>query len=52
MGKVLRQDKAAVQRILAKEIVPGDIVEVAGPNLLVKALFCNPLESLICDTTI
>lgn len=33
MGKVLRQDKAAVQRILAKEIVPGDIVEVAGMKL-------------------
>nr|BAC53586.1 sarco-endoplasimc reticulum calcium ATPase [Halocynthia roretzi] len=29
MGKVLRQDRASVQRIRAKEIVPGDIVEVA-----------------------
>nr|BAG71430.1 sarcoplasmic reticulum Ca2+ ATPase Mt-SERCA1a [Molgula tectiformis] len=28
-GKVLRQDKHAVQKILAKNIVPGDIVEVA-----------------------
>uniref|UniRef100_H2ZLD1 Sarcoplasmic/endoplasmic reticulum calcium ATPase 2 n=1 Tax=Ciona savignyi TaxID=51511 RepID=H2ZLD1_CIOSA len=28
MGKVVRQDRAAVQRILAKNIVPGDIVEV------------------------
>merc|ERR1719354_1292661 len=29
MGKVLRQDKASIQRILAKDIVPGDIVQVA-----------------------
>ena len=29
MGKVLRMDKAGVQRIRAKEIVPGDIVEVS-----------------------
>lgn len=29
MGKVVRGDKAGVQRIRAKEIVPGDIVEVS-----------------------
>nr|XP_039253740.1 sarcoplasmic/endoplasmic reticulum calcium ATPase 1-like [Styela clava] len=29
IGKVIRNDKATVQRILAKDIVPGDIVEVA-----------------------
>ncbi|XP_051950021.1 sarcoplasmic/endoplasmic reticulum calcium ATPase 2 [Xyrauchen texanus] len=29
MGKVYRQDRKAVQRIKAKDIVPGDIVEVA-----------------------
>ncbi|CAK8692180.1 unnamed protein product [Clavelina lepadiformis] len=29
MGKVMRQDRAIVQRILAKNIVPGDIVEVS-----------------------
>ena len=29
MGKVLRADKSGVQRIRAKEIVPGDIVEVS-----------------------
>lgn len=29
MGKVLRQNRASVQRIRANEIVPGDIVEVA-----------------------
>jgi len=30
MGKVLRQDKATIQRILARDIVPGDIVQVAS----------------------
>ncbi|KAK1801050.1 hypothetical protein P4O66_022755 [Electrophorus voltai] len=30
MGKVYRQDRKAVQRVKAKDIVPGDIVEVAG----------------------
>ncbi|XP_035985491.1 sarcoplasmic/endoplasmic reticulum calcium ATPase 2 [Fundulus heteroclitus] len=29
MGKVYRQDKKSVQRVRAKDIVPGDIVEVA-----------------------
>nr|CAG4651582.1 EOG090X00V6 [Triops cancriformis] len=29
MGKVIRGDKAGVQKIRAKEIVPGDIVEVS-----------------------
>lgn len=30
MGKVYRQDRKSVQRIKAKDIVPGDIVEIAG----------------------
>lgn len=30
MGKVYRQDKKSVQRVKARDIVPGDIVEVAG----------------------
>lgn len=30
MGKVIRTDKHGVQMIKAKEIVPGDIVEVSG----------------------
>jgi hypothetical protein len=30
MGKVVRADKAGVQKIRAKEIVPGDVVEVSG----------------------
>lgn len=29
MGKVVRQDKAGVQKVKAREIVPGDIVEVS-----------------------
>jgi Ca2+ transporting ATPase len=29
MGKVIRQDKQGVQKIRAKEIVPGDIVEIS-----------------------
>lgn len=33
MGKVYRQDRKAVQRIKAKDIVPGDIVEVAGKTV-------------------
>lgn len=30
MGKVIRSDRKGVQRIHARDIVPGDIVEVAG----------------------
>ncbi|XP_076815494.1 sarcoplasmic/endoplasmic reticulum calcium ATPase 1-like isoform X1 [Clavelina lepadiformis] len=29
MGKVLRQDRSSIQRVLAREIVPGDIVQVS-----------------------
>ena len=36
MGKVYRQDRKSVQRIKARDIVPGDIVEVAG-----KAPLCG-----------
>lgn len=36
MGKVYRQDRKTVQRIKARDIVPGDIVEVAGKNVYVK----------------
>lgn len=34
MGKVYRQDRKSVQRIKARDIVPGDIVEVAGKTHL------------------
>lgn len=30
MGKVVRADKHGVQQVRAKDIVPGDIVEVSG----------------------
>jgi len=30
MGKVVRADKSGVQKVRAKEIVPGDVVEVSG----------------------
>jgi len=32
MGKVVRADKSGVQKIRAREIVPGDIVEVSGKH--------------------
>ena len=48
MGKVIRADKEGVQKIRAKEIVPGDIVEISGkfenPKKIVKSLLawnCN-----------
>lgn len=33
MGKVYRSDRKSVQMIKAREIVPGDIVEVSGKKL-------------------
>ena len=33
MGKVVRSDKDGVQKLRAKDIVPGDIVEVSGEFL-------------------
>ena len=30
MGKVVRADKDGVQKLRAKDIVPGDIVEISG----------------------
>ena len=34
MGKVVRGDKAGIQKVRAREIVPGDIVEVSGTSFL------------------
>jgi hypothetical protein len=39
MGKVVRGDKSGVQKIRAKEIVPGDVVEVSGR---LEPLFVSP----------
>lgn len=33
VAKVLRQNKSGIQRIKARDLVPGDIVEVAGKNV-------------------
>lgn len=42
MGKVYRMNRKAVQRIKARDIVPGDIVEVAGKaNLSCPAQCCH-----------
>lgn len=42
MGKVYRSDRKSVQMIKAREIVPGDIVEVSGKTLL-------PFFSVTCQ---
>ena len=42
MGKVVRSDKDGVQKIRAKDIVPGDIVEVSGRlNIIFKSCQYN-----------
>ena len=33
MGKVIRSNKSGVQKVRAREIVPGDVVEVSGKVL-------------------
>lgn len=43
MGKVYRMNRKAVQRIKAKDIVPGDIVEVAGKLCLHSARLFSSL---------
>lgn len=43
MGKVYRADRKSVQRIKAREIVPGDVVEVSGKILTHPDLFLSPL---------
>ncbi len=40
MGKVYRMNRTAVQRIKARDIVPGDIVEVSGKLGPVSTLSC------------
>uniref|UniRef100_A0A671N2M6 P-type Ca(2+) transporter n=1 Tax=Sinocyclocheilus anshuiensis TaxID=1608454 RepID=A0A671N2M6_9TELE len=55
MGKVYRQDRKTVQMIKAKDIVPGDIVEVAGkcsPGLLCLFMFViDKAEGENCSLT-
>lgn len=40
MGKVYRHDRKTVQRIKARDIVPGDIVEVAGKMFFWFKILC------------
>lgn len=63
MGKVYRMNRTAVQRIKARDIVPGDIVEVAGrmnlqtpANVLLtviwsKSCFVFILQSVVVTCT-
>lgn len=46
MGKVYRSDRKSVQMIKAREIVPGDIVEVSGKRCQQRPLLVS--VSLIC----
>lgn len=49
MGKVYRMNRKAVQRIKARDIVPGDIVEVAGkPRLHPAKLLLLLTEANLC----
>ena len=41
MGKVYRSDRKSVQRIKAREIVPGDIVEVSGETFFYHSCSLN-----------
>lgn len=49
MGKVYRQDRKSVQRIKARDIVPGDIVEVAGKNSHFQRLLILNTGQSVCD---
>lgn len=51
MGKVYRQDKKSVQRVRARDIVPGDIVEVAGKNTDNTTIILIKTDSNICILT-
>lgn len=55
MGKVIRSDRKGVQRIRARDIVPGDIVEVAGGYVQILLLsLCDsrePCFSLLLSCT-
>lgn len=54
MGKVYRQDRKTVQRIKARDIVPGDIVEVAGELAFSSSCAClnrhGCVKSVIAST--
>lgn len=47
MGKVYRSDRKSVQRIKAREIVPGDMVEVSGKSAVRQTLLSGATTSLL-----
>lgn len=49
MGKVYRQDKKSVQRVRARDIVPGDIVEVAGEYRLKGSNLLLVHKKALCE---
>lgn len=56
MGKVYRMNRKAVQRIKARDIVPGDIVEVSGKTtqsdtFTVLSLICLPFTATVPKKT-
>lgn len=46
MGKVYRSDRKSVQMIKAREIVPGDIVEVSGKKCQDRSSFLKSEANL------
>lgn len=52
MGKVIRSDRSGVQRIRARDIVPGDIVEVAGTLGGLILSLCDAGEPIPLSTPI
>ena len=47
MGKVVRSDKDGVQKIRARDIVPGDIVEVSGIKQAPTKMFMYSVAGLL-----
>ena len=48
MGKVIRSDKDGVQKVRARDIVPGDIVEVSGEILFQLSMVTSMASSHAC----
>ena len=49
MGKVIRADKEGVQKLRAKDIVPGDIVEISGKFEAKSFWDCHTLFSVVSE---
>lgn len=52
MGKVYRADRKSVQRIKAREIVPGDVVEVSGKRPKTGELSFHCFTCCMCSKLI